>query len=223
MSRVARMLAVVGGLTASLVLFGAAPASAHVEKTIGPIDLEIGFGTEPAYLGEPNSVQVILSEHGSPVVDLGDTLKVQVSFGGQQTTLPLEPNFEVGGDGQPGDYRAWFIPSQAGPYTFKLSGSVHGTKINLSVTSGPKTFNEVTDPAEAMFPAVNAPTTQELSTRIEQDSARLTAATTDTASAKSAADDAKTVAIIGVIVGLIGIAIAIWALVRARRGPIQVS
>jgi hypothetical protein len=51
----------------------------------------------------------------------------------------------------------------------------------------------------------------------------LTAATTDTASAKSAADDAKTVAIVGVIVGLIGIAIAIWALVRARRGPIQVS
>jgi hypothetical protein len=223
MSRVARMLAVVGGLTASLVLFGAAPAWAHVEKTIGPIDLEIGFGTEPAYLGEPNSVQVILSEHGSPVVDLRDTLKVQVSFGGQQATLPLEPNFEVGGDGQPGDYRAWFIPSQAGPYTFKLSGSVHGTKINLSVTSGPKTFNEVTDPAEATFPAVNAPTTQEISTRIEQDSARLTAATTDTASAKSAADDAKTVAIIGVIVGLIGIAIAIWALVRARRGTIQVS
>jgi hypothetical protein len=205
------------------VLFGAAPASAHVEKTIGPIDLEIGFGTEPAYLGEPNSVQVILSDHGSPVVDLRDTLKVQVSFGGQQATLPLEPNFEVGGDGQPGDYRAWFIPSQAGPYTFKLSGSVHGTKINLSVTSGPKTFNEVTDPAEATFPAVNAPTTQEISTRIEQDSARLTAATTDTASAKSAADDAKTVAIIGVIVGLIGIAIAIWALVRARRGTIQVS
>jgi hypothetical protein len=211
------MLAVVGGLTVSLVMIGATPASAHVEKTIGPIDLEIGFGTEPAYVGEPNSVQVILSEHGSPVVDLGDSLTAQVSFGGQQTTLPLEPNFEVGGDGQPGDYRAWFIPSQAGPYTFKLSGSVHGTKVNLSVTSGPTTFNEVTDPAEAMFPAVDAPTTQELSTRIEQDSARLTAATTDTASAKSAADEAKTVAIVGVIVGLIGIAIAIWALMRARR------
>jgi hypothetical protein len=222
MSRGARMLAVVG-LTASLVMIGATPASAHVEKTIGPVDLEIGFGTEPAYVGEPNSVQVILSEHGSPVVDLGDSLKVQVSFGGQQTTLPLEPNFEVGGDGQPGDYRAWFIPSQAGPYTFKLSGSVHGTKLNLSVTSGPTTFNEVTYPAEAMFPAVDAPTTQELSTRIEQDSARLTAATTDTASAKSAADDAKTVAIVGVIVGLIGIAIAIWALVRARRSTVRVS
>jgi hypothetical protein len=217
MPRSVRMFAVAGGLAATVVLISAAPASAHVEKQIGPISLEIGFGTEPAYVGQPNSVQVILSEHGSPVVDLGNTLKVRVSFGGQQTTLPIEPNFEVGGDGQPGDYRAWFIPSQAGPYTFQLSGSVHGTKVNLSVTSGPKTFDEVNDPSEAMFPAVDTPSTQELSTRIEQDSARLTDATTQAAAATSAADDARTVAVIGVVVGCIGIAVAVWALVRAGR------
>jgi hypothetical protein len=217
MARLFRMLAAAGGLAALAVVVGAPAASAHVERSIGPIDLEIGFGTEPAYVGQPNSVQVILSEHGSPVVDLGDSLKVRVSFGGQQTTLPLEPNFEVGGDGEPGDYRAWFIPSQAGPYTFQLSGSVHGTKIDLSVSSGPKTFDEVTSPTEAMFPPVDAPTTQQLSGRIEQDAARLTAATAETASAKSAADDARTVAVIGVILGCVGIAVAIWALVRSRR------
>ena len=217
MSRLFRMLAVGGGLATLAVVVGAPAASAHAERSIGPINLEIGFGTEPAYVGQPNSVQVILSEHGAPVVDLGDTLKVKVSFGGQQTTIPLEPNFEVGGDGEPGDYRAWFIPSQAGPYTFQLSGSVHGTKIDLTVSSGPKTFVEVTSPTEAMFPPANVPTTQELSDRIEQDAGRLTAATAETASAKSAADDAKTVAVIAVIVGFIGIAVAIWALVRSRR------
>jgi hypothetical protein len=215
------LLAVVGSLAASLVLLGAAPASAHVEKSIGPIDLEIGFGTEPAYVGQPNSVQVIPSEHGGPVVDLGDSLKVQVSFGGEQTTLPLEPNFEVGGDGEPGDYRAWFIPSQAGPYTFQLSGSVHGTKIHLSVTSGPKTFDEVTSPTEAMFPAVDVPTTQELSQRIEADSVRLADATAQAASAKSAADDARTVALLGVILGLIGVGAAVWALARSRRHEVR--
>ena len=223
MSRALRMLAVVGCVVMSILLVGEAPASAHVEKTIGPIDLEVGFGTEPAYVGQPNSVQVILHEPEHPVVDLGNTLKVQVSFGGQQTTLPLEPNFEVGGDGEPGDYRAWFIPSQAGPYTFALSGFVHGTKIDVSVTAGPKTFNEVQSPTDAMFPAVDVPTSQELAQRIEADSARLTDATAQASSAKSAADDAKTVAIIGVLVGLIGIAIAIWALVRARHRTIQVS
>lgn len=217
MSRVFRLLAVGGGLAALAVVVGAPAASAHVERSIGSIDLEIGFGTEPAYVGQPNSVQVILSEHGSPVVDLGDTLKVQVSFGGQQTTLPLEPNFEVGGDGEPGDYRAWFIPSQAGPYTFQLSGSVHGTKIDLSVSSGPKTFDEVTNPTEAMFPPVDAPSAQELSDRIEQDSARLAAATAETASAKNAADDATTVAVIGVIVGCIGIGVGVVAVILSRR------
>jgi hypothetical protein len=223
MSRALRMLAVVGSVVVSILLVGAAPAFAHVEKTIGPIDLEIGFGTEPAYVGQPNSVQVILHEHGRPVVDLGNTLKVKVSFGGQETTLPLEPNFEVGGDGEPGDYRAWFIPSQAGPYTFALSGSVHRTKIDLSVTAGPKTFNEVQSPTDAMFPAVDVPTSQELAQRIEADSARLTDATAQASSSRSAADDAKTVAVIGVIVGLAGVGIAIWALVRSRRTTIQVS
>ena len=217
MSRVLRMLAVVGGLTALLVVVGAPAASAHAERSIGPVDLEIGFGTEPAYVAQPNSVQVILNDRGKPVVDLGDSLKVEVSFGGQQENIPLEPNFEVGGDGEPGDYRAWFIPSQAGKYTFQLSGSVHGTKIHLSVTSGPKTFDEVTSPSEAMFPAVDAPSTQQLADRIEQDSARLADATAQAASAKSAADTATTAAVIGVIVGLAGIAIAAWAFVRSRR------
>jgi hypothetical protein len=217
MSRILRMLAVTGGLAGLVVVVGAPAASAHAERQVGPIHIEIGFGTEPAYVGQPNSVQVILSEHDAPIVDLGDSLKVRVGFGGQEESIALEPNFEVGGDGEPGDYRAWFIPSQAGPYTFSLSGSVHRTDIDLSVTSGPKTFDEVTGPTEAMFPAVDTPSTQELSQRIERDSERLTAATAGTASAKSAADDARTVAIIGVIVGCIGIGIAIWALVRGRR------
>jgi hypothetical protein len=223
MRRIFGALAAAGALGTVSFIVAAPPAFAHADRSFGPIDMAIGFGTEPAYAGQPNSAQVTLSEHGSPVVDLGDTLKVQVSFGGQQTTLPLEPNFEVGEFGSPGDYRAWFIPSQAGPYTFQLSGSVHGTKINLSVTSGPKTFDDVTDPAEATFPAVNAPTTKDLSTRIEQDSARLSAASAETASAKSAADDATTIAIIGVVVGCIGVAVVVWALVRTRRRTIQVS
>lgn len=217
MSRVLRMLAVVGGLASLLVMTGTTDAFAHAQRQVGPIHLEIGFGTEPAYVAQPNSVQVLPSENGKPIVDLGNTLKVQVSFGGQQTTLPLVPNFEVGGDGEPGDYRAWFIPSQAGPYTFALSGSVHGTKVDLSVTSGPKTFDVVQDPVEAMFPAVDAPSTQQLADRITQDSARLADATAQAASSKNAADDAKTVAVIAVVVALVGIAVAVWALVRARR------
>jgi hypothetical protein len=217
MRRIIGALASAGALATVSLILTASPALAHADRSVGPIDMAIGFGTEPAYAGQPNSAQVILSEDGKPVVDLGDSLKMEVSFGGEQTTIPLEPDFEIGEFGEPGDYRAWFIPSQSGDYTFHLSGSVHGTKIDLSVTSGPKTFSEVTSPTEAMFPAVDTPSNQELSQRIEQDSARLTAATAETASEKSAADDAKTVAVIAVIVGGIGVVVAIWALVRGRR------
>ena len=48
---------------------------------------------------------------GNPVTDLADPLKVTVKTGTQEMRLSLVPNFEVGGDGTPGDYRAWFIPS----------------------------------------------------------------------------------------------------------------
>ena len=187
MHRALRVLAIVCMLAAVTLIAGAPAASAHAQRQAGPIHMEIGFGTEPAYIGQPNSVQIILTDHGHAVVGVGDAMKVQVSFGGQQMDFPLEPNFEVGGDGTPGDYRAWFIPSQPGPYTFHFTGTVHGTKIDETLTSGPKTFDEVQDPGEAAFPPVNAPTNQELADRIQQDAARLSDATATAASAKSAA------------------------------------
>jgi hypothetical protein len=217
MHRSIRVFAMACALAALTLIVGAPAALAHAQRQAGPIHIEIGFGTEPAYVGQPNSVQIILTERGRPVVGLGDQLKVQVSFGGQQTALPLEPNFEVGGDGTPGDYRAWFIPSQPGPYTFHLTGTLHGTKIDETLTSGPTTFDEVHDPAEASFPPVDTPTTQELADRILQDAPRLSAATVAAAAAKSAADSAKTVAVIGVVVGVIGLGVGSTALVRARR------
>jgi len=221
MHRSVGALAMACALAAVTLIVGAPAAFAHAQRQAGPIHMEIGFGTEPAYVGLPNSVQIILTERGKPVVNLGDALKVQVSFGGQQQDIPLEANFEVGGDGTPGDYRAWFIPSQPGPYTFHFTGTVHGTKIDESLTSGPKTFDEVQDPAEAAFPPVNTPTTQELADRIQQDATRLSDATAAAASARSAADSARTVAIVGVVVGLIGLAVAATAVLSARKARRQ--
>jgi hypothetical protein len=217
MHRSIRALAMTCALAALTLIVGAPEALAHVQRQAGPIHMEIGFGTEPAYVGQPNSVQIILTAHGRAVVGLGDALKVQVSFGGQQMDFPLEPNFEVGGDGTPGDYRAWFIPSQPGPYTFHFTGTVHGTKIDETLTSGPKTFDEVQDPAEAAFPPANMPTNQELADRMQQDAARLSDATAAAASAKSAAGFAKTVAIIGVVIGSIGLGVGATGFLRAQR------
>ena len=111
-------------------------------------------------------------------------------------------------------------PSQPGKYTFHFTGTVDGEKIDEEMTSGPKTFYEVTDLAESEFPAVNAPSGDELATRIDQEAARtdeaVAAAKAEAASAEDAASSARTVAIIGVIVGAIGVIAAIIALTRTR-------
>src|SRR5437016_8886465 len=91
MHRSIRAFAISCALAALTLIVGAPAALAHAQRQAGPIHMEIGFGTEPAYVGQPNSVQIILTDHGRPVVGLGDALKVQVSFGGQQTTSRSNP------------------------------------------------------------------------------------------------------------------------------------
>ena len=159
-------------------------------------------------------------------LDLGDSLQVTIQFG-DETSDPMtfEPAFEVGEFGTPGDYRAYFVPSQPGDYTFHITGSYHGTKIDESFTSGPKTFSSVKDLSGATFPAVQAPTNAELASRIQQESDRtktaITAATTDAeaaaSSAQDAADNAKTIGIVGVVVGAIGLIFGIVAFMATRK------
>jgi hypothetical protein len=202
------------GLAGTMVLASALSASAHVAKSFGPVDIEMGFGTEPAYAGQPNSVYLGITKNGKPVTDLTDTLKVAVTFGTASIELPLVPNFEVGGDGTPGDYRAWFIPSQPGPYTFHVSGTVDGTKVDWTATSSSSTFDTVQNPSDASFPKVTAPTNQQLADLMTAQTARLQASISD---ADSAAKTARTVGLIGVVLGAIGVITAIGALSIARK------
>ncbi|MGZ5307183.1 MAG: hypothetical protein ACXWEG_10660 [Actinomycetota bacterium] len=210
--------------TTATILFLPGVASAHEEADVGPIHLEVGFGTEPAYVGQPNSVQLILSRHdgADPILDLGDSLSVTVSFGENlRDPIPLEPNFEPGGDGIQGDYRAWFIPTQAGSYTFHFKGTVDETQIDKAFIAGPKTFSVVEEASSATFPKVTFPANSELASRIERDAGRtqsaIDTATSGAADAKDTADSAKTVGIIGIVVGAIGLIVGAVALSSARK------
>ena len=198
-------------------------ASAHAERSVGPFDLEIGFRDEPAYTGVPNAAFLELSRGGEPVTDIGDALSVTLGFG-DQTSDPLvfDPLEE------PGQYQAPFVPSQAGAYTFTLSGTLDGVTFDLSLTSGPKTFDEVQDISGATFPQVQAPTNTDLASRIQEESDRTSSAITDATaaatdaqaaadSAKDAADSAKTFGIIGIVVGAIGLIVGAVALSAARK------
>ena len=207
-----------------LLLVLVAPATlAHEPRQQGHLAMVVGFGTEPAYAGQPNSVQLILVHDGKPVVDLGNTLDVEVSFGDETMPLEIEPFFAVGEFGEPGDYRAWFIPTRPGQYQFHFSGTIDGERVDETFTSGPKTFGDVENPAGIQFP-IQDPTTGELAERIDREVPRLASAIEDArveavAQANLASDvsRARTFGVIGLVVGGIGLIVAVMALVLARR------
>jgi hypothetical protein len=215
-----RAAAVMALVAATIVAFVPASASAHEGRSQGDLEMVVGFGTEPAYAGQPNSVQLVLVHDGEPVVDLGDTLDVEVSFGDETMALPLEPNFAVGAFGEPGDYRAWFTPTRPGRYAFHFSGTIEGEEVDETFTSGPRTFSDVENPADVQFP-VQDPSNGELAERIEQEVPRLTSAIDGVrAAAAASADDAagaRTLGLIGLVAGALGLVVGIAALVLARR------
>ncbi|MEX2204367.1 MAG: hypothetical protein WD965_09805 [Actinomycetota bacterium] len=218
---------VVAAAISGLLVLPASAALAHEGRNQGDLQMVVGFGTEPAYAGQPNSVQLFLAHDGEPVVDLGDTLDVEISFGDQTKRFTLEPNFAVGAFGEPGDYRAWFIPTRAGQYTFHLAGTIQGEDVDQTFTSGPRTFSDVEDPKQIQFP-VQDPTNGELAERIDREVPRLTSATEEARTAatvavedaQAATDDAssaQTFAILAFAVGALGVALAAGALLFGRK------
>ncbi len=208
--RFALGLLVAFGLLLPLGLVAAAPAAAHEVRDVGAYRFVVGWGTEPAYVGQENSVQLILSRRatGKPVTDLGNSLKVMVMFGSQMMDFALEPTFDPDtGLGTPGDYRAWLFPTAPGNYTFHFIGTIGAQHIDQQFTSGPTTFNTVQDPTASEFP-VQTPTMTELSQRVSVSLPRL--------ASSSAASRAQLFGIVGLAMGAAGLAVALVALLHKR-------
>jgi hypothetical protein len=205
---------------AFLAIFGAtfltaAPAAlAHEGRAVNnKYNFVVGWGDEPAYAGFKNSVELILSgANHKPITDLGDTLKVEITTGTQKMTLPFEANFEVGEFGEPGDYRAWMVPTRPGTYSFHITGTINGDAIDQTFTSSDKTFDDIRSQSDVQFPAKD-PTTGDLAQRLDRSTARVAA---QAAKAKDDANSARTVGMIGIIVGALGLVAGGLALARKR-------
>jgi hypothetical protein len=211
-TRTAAVLAVL------LVPLLAAPALAHGEHKVANYTFVVGFGTEPGYAGVTNSVQLMISSNGKPVTD-AKGLKVAVSTGdAEPKEMALQPYFGEGW-GEQGDYRAFFIPTAPGAYTFKVTGTLGGKKIDRSYTSGKDGFDEISDPAEVQYP-VQEPTGAQLTTRLDRESARLNSAlAAERQEADDQVADARRLATIGLVVGALGLlaAVAVGVLALRRR------
>lgn len=228
-----RALAFTLALVASATL--AAPTLAHTGHEVGDYLIEIGWLHEPAFVGQPNAVQLTISDHhdASPILDLrSDDLTVVVSTAGASSaSLVFEPAFDAAEKtGSLGEYDAALVPTAPGDYSFHITGSIAGTAVDLTVASGEETFDAVVASTGLEFPA-KMPTLTEVGTRLDRIDARIEELQTagdgsqsealqlaeDARNAANAAQDAADAAnrnaLFGLIVGLIGILLAL----RVRR------
>ena len=140
--------ATVLGATLTLIV-GVGATLAHESRDIDDITMEVGLLDEPIYTGQKSGLDLRVSHDGAPVEGLEETLEAEVTFDGQTRDLPISPVF-----GEIGAYRSVFIPTAAGPYTFRIFGEIDGEAIDETFTSGPDTFAEVQDVAGGQFPLI---------------------------------------------------------------------
>jgi len=203
-----------------LILIGVlgAPALAHETASAGAVNLELGWGTEPAYQGQLNTIQLIVTHKadGDPVNDPGARLTATVTYGDQEQEFALTPTYDPDyGTGTPGEYAALVIPTAPGDYTFHVTGKVEGAKVDLKVTSSPKTFSPVEDASAVQFP-VKVPATDQVAERLDKELPRMAAAA-EVADVESQVSSATTLGYVGIAVGAVGIVLAAVALLARRR------
>jgi hypothetical protein len=191
---------------ASLLALGLAPSAAlaHERRTLGAgkYDVVVGWEVEPAYVGEKNAASIRISKAGTnpaePIAGVEKTLAVELRQGAQTRKFDLRAVF-----GQPGYYVADIIPTRDGDYVWTFNGAIGDDKIAEKFDTADGKFNAVERATRIEFP-VAAPDPVQV--------------TTDIQSARSAAESAQTLALLGVAVGILGLlaAAALW-LTRPRK------
>jgi hypothetical protein len=206
-----KTLRLAGALGASLLLvLIAVPGSAlaHERRTVGDgkYDVVVGWQDEPSYAGMMNGATIRIMQAGTttPVTGAEKTLKLAIRQGASTQAFPLQPVF-----GQDGLYSAGIVPTRLGDYRFVFSGDINGTAINETFDSADGKFDSVVSAGTIQFPiqigdpAENASAVQ---------------------AAQSDAQSARTLAVVGIAVGVIGLIAAVIALfLSTRRQKVEPS
>lgn len=221
MSRVTLLRAGATAVVAG-VLLQASASVAYERRERGDLRFIVGWGEPPAFAGERNSVQIVLIDGGGPVV-AGVDLEVEVGRGSESLTLPLRPQFEPDVWGQPGDYRAFFVPTEPGTFTFRISGEVRGRPFDERFATG-RGIEDVVDPTAVSLPAppeaTPAPDGGDLGRAVRDLQASVDRLEAATRRALQEAEDARGLAVAAIVYGLLallgGLALAGLVLLRRR-------
>lgn len=194
--------ALAAAIVASMLLVPVA-ASAHERREVGNLQLVVGFLNEPAYEGEPNGATIRISKPAqaadgsattTPVTGVAANLSVEVTHqsSGSKKVFAMREQF-----GTPGLYVANFIPTAPGTYMFHFTGDLEGQRLNEEFTSGPGRFNDIEAAREVQFPhAVGSGRELDGAVRGVQTAAQ---------TASDDAASARTLALVGIIVGAVGV------------------
>jgi hypothetical protein len=178
-------------------------ALAHERRTIGngKYDVVVGWDLEPAYQGIKNGAGIRISEAGSnpavPVMGAEKTLKVQIRQGATTKEFPLRAVF-----GQQGYYVADIVPLREGEFQFTFTGAINEDQVNERFDTADGKFNKVEPISGLQFPQA-APDPAEAAAAVS--------------SAQADAQSARTLAFVGIGLGVLGLLAALAALIARPR------
>jgi hypothetical protein len=204
------MMLIVLGLTTRPVL-------AHERREVGTYQLVVGFLTEPAFEGLKNGVdlRVLARETQQPVEGLERTLQVELTYvpSGAARVLRLRTIYR-----EPGHYTADLIPTVPGHYRFRFFGSLGETAVNETFESraGGGQFDDVDASADLQFPE-RLPAPREMQSAIRGTQQTAQQAQDAALAAQAGRASAQTLAIIGAVLGALGLATGVRAMVTARK------
>lgn len=192
-------------------------ASAHERRTVGgKYTFVVGWLVEPALINEPNGLdlRITTSDTNEAVSGAEKTVKVEIIQGATKKDFPIRARFGVAGG-----YTTDIIPTKAGGYSFHITGDLNGVALNETFESGPGRFDDVEDTTKVDFPTVRAAggapaadSSAQVSQLVRQ------VATMDQAlrEAQDNAATARTLGFGGLLVGIVGVALAGFALMRGK-------
>jgi len=220
-----------------------ASAHAHYTFQIGTKTYQFVVGSlnEPLIVDDKSGLDLTVTEGGGaptmgpdgdmdgppaagvPVSGLEKTLKVEMSAGSQKKTMDLSPAW-----GKPGGYKTTFFPTVQTTFTYRLFGTLSNVPVDLSFTCSPAGHTQTPDDTSAV--KISDKVTQTLKSGAfgcaeaksdygfpEQSGSIYDINKNLQNDVSQARSSARTLGTLGIVIGLLGLAVGAGAWMRGRK------